>query len=436
MNGSRIAGLMLGLMLAGAAPGLAQSVYGCTGLDDRNSMPSLEGDRGVFYRIDPDMRMFHAFSDESIAQLAGLSKALKSLGTTLVYVPLPTKGLAMPAQLPQAARDYGFDVVLATTVYDQSLRRLDEAGVVTANLRTALSVDADSAPSMYPTDYRLTAAGSERAAKAIAATLGKTTGFADLPQGQFATSVASKQTLPSDMRAALQRHCQITLPELVVDSFATIRLQGTAAANNTALLGSTATSARIAVVGTEHTGEASSNFAGYLSQASGLDVQQYTVMGGGSFAAISSYLTSRAFQEQRPAYLVWINPVENNLAQFGDQPLRELKAAAAGTCRVPLPAGPGITANSVTADLSALDRTQNYTLFVDAEGTAARRAQFDFQSAAGLVRTRTVTRHPDQVATGRFYMPMSAMWPEGALAVTITLDVPAAAPVRVTACFD
>jgi alginate biosynthesis protein AlgX len=266
--------------------------------------------------------------------------------------------------------------------------------------------------------------------------LGTTKGFADLPKGTFATSITGKETLPSDMRAALQRNCQITLPDVLVDAYATTRLQGLGATTDNAIFGGAATNARIALVGTEHTGEKSSNLAGYLSQASGLEVQQYTVTGGGSYAAISSYLTSRAFQDQRPAYLVWINPVENNLAQFGDQPMRELKAAAAGSCRVPMPAGPGITAGTVMADLSALDRSQSYTLFVDAEGTAAKRAQFDFVSAAGLVRTRTIIRHPDQVATGRFYMPMSGLWAEGALSVSITLDVPATTPVRVTACFD
>jgi alginate biosynthesis protein AlgX len=428
--------LALLLTLAFAPPAMAQSIYGCTGLDDTNGLPAVEGDNGVFYRVDPDLRMFNAVSDESVARLAVLSQALASLGTTLVYVPLPSKGLAMPDQLPQAARDYGFDVVLATTVYEDILKRLRDAGVVTADVRRALRAGADTPPSIFPTDYRLTAAGAERAATAIAAAMATTPGFKDLQKGRFASSVAGKETLPSDMRAALQRHCQITLPELLVDTFATTRLQGQAVAGDSTLLGSTTNSARVAVVGTEHVGAASSNFPGALSAASGLDVQQYTVMGGGSFAAISSYLTSRAFQDQRPAYLIWVNPVEDNLAQFGDQPMRELTAAAGGNCRVPLPTGPGGLVNSVTADLTALDTTQSYTLFVDAEGTQAATARFDFQSATGLVRTRTVHRNPGQVTTGRFYMPMSGLWPEGALSVTITLDAPVTNAARVTACFD
>jgi alginate biosynthesis protein AlgX len=432
-----IKGLVFGmLLLTMAAPAAAQSIYGCTGLDEISGMPSVEGDNGVFYRISPDLRMFHAVSDETVVSLQGLSAALASLGTTLIYVPLPTKSLAMPDQLPQAARDYGFDVVLATTVYEDILLRLRKAGVVTADVRSALRVSPEMPPSIYATDYRLTAAGADRAAKAIAAAMTETPGYGDLQKGRFASSVTGKETLASDVRARLQRHCQIMIPEVVIDSFATTRLQGQVAATDNSLLGGTLTNARVAVVGTEHAGTASSNFAGALAAASGLEVQEYTVAGGGSFAAISSYLTSRAFQEQRPAYLIWINPVENNLAQFGDQPLHELTAAAGGNCLVPLPSGPGALPNSIMADLTSLDRSLPYTLFVDAEGAAAQSARFDFVSPTGLVRSRTITRHPDQRATGRFYMPMSGLWPEGAVSVTVTLDAPLAGTARVTACFD
>lgn len=427
--------LTLPLLLAFATPLQAQSVYGCTALDT-GGMPAVEGDDGMFYRVTPDLRMFHALSDDSIADLAGLSQAMAALGTTLIYVPLPTKGLAMPDQLPQAARDYGFDVALATSVYDETLVHLAESGVATAGVRAALHTQPGTPPSFYPTDTRLTAAGAERAAAAIAVVMTGTAGFADLPKGRFASSVTGKASLPSDMRASLQRRCQITLPDMLVDTYATTTLQGSARAADNSLLAGNGTSARIAVVGTEIAGEASSNFSGFLAQATGLEVQQYTVAGGGSFAAISSYLTSRAFQDQRPAYLVWVNPVENNLAQFGDQPMRELSAAAGGNCRVPLPTGPGSAVGTVVADLTALDRTQRHTLFVDAEGTAAMRAQFDFVSATGLVRTRTVLRNPGQVPTGRFYMPLSGLWAEGALSVSVTLDVAPASPVRVSACFD
>jgi len=163
---------------------------------------------------------------------------------------------------------------------------------------------------------------------------------------------------------------------------------------------------------------------------------QYSVDGGGAFAAISSYLTSREFLDQRPAYLVWVNPIDNNLAQYGDQPLRELRAAAGANCRVPLTLLPSRQPNTVIADLSALDPSQSYTLFVDADGSPAGEARFDFLSGTGLVRSKYILRQEAQLRSGQFYMPLSGLWAEGARSVDIVLDAPFGNNTRVSACFD
>ena len=96
------------LTLVAASGAAAQSVYGCSDLEGRQARASVEGTSGVFYRVNPDLRMFHAFSDESIADLAKLAQALDAHGTTLVYVPMPTKSLAMPDQLPPEAGEKRF----------------------------------------------------------------------------------------------------------------------------------------------------------------------------------------------------------------------------------------------------------------------------------------------------------------------------------------
>ena len=169
-----------GLAALLALPAAAQSVYGCSDLSGRISMPSVEGSHGVFYRIDPDLHMFHAFSDESIDLLAKLSQALAAQGTTLIYLPLPTKSLAMPDQLPQAARDLGFDITIATTVHDDMFRRLSEAGVLSVNLRTALRTAPEGQPSFFGTDARMTPAGARRAAVAMAGVISGLPGFVEI----------------------------------------------------------------------------------------------------------------------------------------------------------------------------------------------------------------------------------------------------------------
>lgn len=431
-------GLAMSLLPILVTSASAQSVYGCTDLAGRHNMPSIEGREGIFYRIDPDLYMFHSISDESVDQLAQLSKALKASGTILVYAPVPTRGVGMPDQMPQLAQDYGFNVDLAATVYVDNLRRLREAEVATADVRRAFRIASEEAVPFFATDPRLTPEGGLLMARAIAETIGQSKGFKAVPKSRFATQPGASAVLPSDMRSKLQRHCMIDLPKVEAVSYVTTRTQAALLGTNSSIFDNqtAASSSNIALIGTDVTGSPVSNLAGFLSQASGLDVLQYSVKDGGSFAAMSSYLTSSAFQNARPAYLVWTNPINNNLAQFGDQPMRELQVAATGNCPVSLHVSRGSDVNSMRIDLNGLDRRSTYSIYLDADGAQANEAQFEFVSRTGLKRRKTIIRNPEQAKTGRFYMPMSGLWPDGAISVEISLDVPFGPGALVSACLD
>ncbi len=419
------------------AQALVQSAYGCTGLDGQQKHAAIEGSDGIFYRVDPDMRMFNSVSDETADQMAALSKALASLGTTLIYVPVPTKSLGMPDQLPPAARDYGFDVDIAATVYSESIKKLQKRGVLVADARFSLQAPVADGPSFFGTDYRMTTKGAEREAAAIAAVIAAAPGFADLPKGRFDNSPAGTVQVESAQRSAMQRHCLQPLPLAETEAYAPTRLQGNGAARDTTIFGSgSGAGGRVAIVGTELDGDPIANLSGFVAKATGLETSQYAVTDGGAFAAISAYLTSRAFQDARPAFLVWTNPVNESLAKYGDQAFAELIAASGDTCRVPLPVSVDLQSNSVVADLSSLDASQTYTLYLDADGAPATSAQFDFTASNGLIRTKSIYRNRDQVKTGRFYMPMSGLWSEGVQSVQITLDVPLGNAPRVSACFN
>lgn len=437
--------LIATLAAAAAGPAAAQSVYGCTDLDGPGRWASVEGAAGVFYRIDPDLLMAQPFSDDTVTALADLSRALAAQGTRLIYVPLPTKSLAMPEGLPPEAHDLGYDATLAATLYDDMLARLAGAGVTAVNARAALRSADAKAPSFFGTDPRLTAAGARRTAEAIAGTLATLPGVADLPRVRFETRPASATRLASPMRVALQRHCLIPLPEVETETFATTRLDGGGASGNTLLgtplLGTpllgTGAQARVALVGTGYSGDPAVNLAGFLSTATGLDVQSYAVDGGGAFAAISSYLTSRAFAEGRPAVLVWANPVFESLADHGDQPLRELIAAAGDPCRVAVPAGPGSAPGHLVADLAGLDPAMPTMLRIDTGGAPATRLTLEVRGPGAPARARSVHRDPGQLATDRFYVPLDGLWPEAApmgATADIRLDVAFGAAPLVTAC--
>ncbi len=187
---------------------------------------------------------------------------------------------------------------------------------------------------------------------------------------------------------------------------------------------------QIAVISSAISGTSVLGYAHYLQALTGLQAGHYSLSKGGSLAAMSAYVTSREFQENRPAFLVWTLPIWENIARFGDQPMQELITAAGPTCETVLPMAYDKDRNLYQADLSGLDQSQPHTLFLDsdndndsvsraAEGAGA--ARFTFTSQSGAIRTRTIYRAADQVLTGRFYMPMSGLWPEGADRVDIQL---------------
>ncbi|SPF77991.1 alginate O-acetyltransferase AlgX-related protein [Pseudoprimorskyibacter insulae] len=193
--------------------------------------------------------------------------------------------------------------------------------------------------------------------------------------------------------------------------------------------------AQVALVGTEYTADPKLNFAGFLSESTGFAVNNLSIPGGGAFGAMSAFLTSDSYQQARPGFLVWENPVYYNLAKYGDQPMRELMAAGGAGCRLPVPVMGSMDANSIRADLSGLDPMQDYTLMLDTGGSNASLAQFVFTSSTGATRTKSVSRRTEQEKTGRFYVPISGLWSDGVRSLEVRLNAPMNGTPRITACF-
>lgn len=417
----RAAGFAVAAMLpAGAAH--SESAFGCHDLMRSGAIASLEGAGGQFFRFDPDLHADHRLADAVVRQLGELSAALDSRGTRLIFVPVPTKALVMPDLLPPAARGLGYDPDVAAAIYFGMLEDLGAAGVTAVDARRALIGAAHDRPPFFVTDPRLTAAGAEALAEAIVAQMAAAPGFARLPKKRFRTDRAVDEVLVSQMRLLLQDHCTAALPPLIAEHHRTTTVSGGEEVGRRPPSELPAHPPSVYLVTDEIVSLPYSNLAGSIAQRSGLETAIYNVDGGGAFAAISTYLTSQAFQDTPPAFLVWLSPVWNDLARFGDQPMRELIAAAGATCDTDLevrlsPEG------ALLADLSRQPQGTAMTLRVDA-AAPARLAAFEFRSAEGRTRRRTVTRHPGQEVSGRFFMPLSALWPDGAESVAVSLDVP------------
>ena len=124
MTRSLLFGAALAVLAASAAPALADaSAFGCRHLEDNPTLPAVEGKDGFFFRIFADLRMQHPFTEETVSQMSALSEALKAHGTTLMYVPIPTKSVTLPTFLPDEAKLFGFDEEVASDVYAELIER-------------------------------------------------------------------------------------------------------------------------------------------------------------------------------------------------------------------------------------------------------------------------------------------------------------------------
>jgi len=472
--------------LAGHAA--ADSNFGCVGLEADTDLATLEGHDGVFYRMVSDLRVDLPFSDQTVADLADWSRALARRGTTLVFAPVPTKSAAMPGWLPERARLMGFDLELATEVHLDILRRLEAAGVVTADLRAGMLAGEPGRRTFFGTDTHWNAYGAELAAMAVAEVLRAQPGFADLTKTRHETVEAGQRTAFSGMRRILQRRCKETLPEPITMTYETRAVAGPdaigiglgedaaldiglteppvldiglddpvphdAGPGDTAVLdiglddaapvaiGAGGAQDRridpadrlpVALVGTSFTDLAVSNFPGFLAQHTGVEVVNFAITGAGQYGAITSYLTSDDFQLSPPAFLVWEVPIYANLAQTGNRQMRELIAAADGRCSAPVAFEARADRLSLIADLPA-GLGPDHTLFLDTDNRATAAATFRFHDGAGRFRIKSMLRGKRARLNGRFYMPMTGLWPDGATRVEIDFPIPLGSAPGVFAC--
>lgn len=431
----RLALVMLALTFALACPGSsrAESAFRCKNLESDPALATIEGKHGFFFRILADLRMQHLMTVETVARIGELSEALKNNGTTLIYVPIPTKSQALPGMLPDEIRLYGFDPNIAQTEYSDQIKLLRQHGIVAVDLMTAMqSNDPVNAP-FFKSDFHWTSHGADLAAEAIAKTIKAQASYEGLTLSQFETVDLGPATAFSSMRRVIQRHCMDNVPEARTNAFTTKQVSQEGAGVD--IFGGDKSSAEIAIVGTSFSDAEFQNFGGFLSQHAGLGVSNQAVTGGNQFGAIISYLTSASFAENRPKFLVWENPIYNNLADFGSGVLSELITAARGNC-APIAAN-AITANGLSelhADLGTQSLQARDVIYVYAGDDGSRKAVLELHRRNGKVATESVERGARVQTSGRFFVSVEPMWSDDIASLVVKFDRIAPETARVGIC--
>lgn len=408
------------------------SAFGCSGIEDSTVLRSIEGKDGFFFRILADLRMLHPFTDQTAEKLAILSRYLEEQGTTLIYVPVPTKSMSMPDWLPERTALYGYDKNIAEDAYNIIVNRLRDRSVKTTDLVPAFREIASDTPPFFQADFHWTSAGARAAAKLVADIIKSTEGYEDLDKVNSETVSLGEVPQFSGMRLTLQAQCEDSLPEVITTGYETTTLEFESEDADLDLFGDD-TSNLVSLIGTSFSDSDVNNFAGFIQEYSGLPVYNYAITGGNQFGAIISYLTSEEFQEARPRFIVWENPIYNNLSQYGDGPWTEILASAKNDCSINLPFEFSDDRKTLVANVNGLEIGDEFSILADAKREGARKVGFTL-SDGEFQRSRTITRQDRLRATGRFFIKTTSLGNYDWNSLTVNFDKPVSASAEIRLC--
>jgi alginate biosynthesis protein AlgX len=288
----------------------------------------LQGEEGWFFRRGTDLRDFYRLGPNAMERLSRLNTALKRHGITLIFVPVPVRGIIAAAHLgPDVKQPIGFDVSQAVEEHRIFVDQVRQSGVEAVDLTHSLLANPDREELWYKRDAHWTPEGARDAARVIANTLERLDALKDVPRVAYRSRLGEIRINELRMPLALQRFCTEVLPLEQVRIFET----ASEASSASDLFGGDAATP-IAVVGTSYTAMPEFNFDGFLSEASGLPVANYAVKGGGAFQALLSFVHGPALRERAPKVLIWENPIYNELDKDGDLYFRQIIPALHGPC--------------------------------------------------------------------------------------------------------
>ena len=424
--------------LCGISPLAAQSQtssgFHCSAYEFSTALPSVEGKEGVFYRTFADLRLQHPMDERTVKLLGQLAKVLKENGTTLVYVTIPAKSQAMAQYLPEHAKDYGFDPAMGGWIYTDIITRLSAVGIVAPDIMSALQTVHGDERAFFGADFHWTSQGARAAAQEIAAKIKADPAYAELTPSTFESKPLGKEVAFSGMRRSLQSFCIDSLPPTETMAYKTSAIEN-AAGDGAALdiFAGDGGSLPAVLVGTSFSDSPINNFGGFLNEFTGLDVVNYAITGGNQFGAMTSYLTSDEFSEQRPRFLIWENPIYNNLAQYGSAPLEELIAAAGKSCTDVLSVTK-VDDYTVSASLVGKKVYPEDAIFADFGEEGARVASFELQTTDGITRRSKIERGQRLRGTGNFYLGLSPFRHPGYTTVSVRFDRPVTDATKISFC--
>ena len=250
------------------------------------------GPEGWLLRHD-DLATTFQLNRETLTYLVSLNKTLAAQGVTLIIAAQPPRGVALAAgSMP------GYAPSDALARYEAVRTTLQNAGLHVADLAKVVTQTPNY---FFKRDHHWTPEGSRASAQAVAQTLTSTPEFRSVvfEQRKFKTEAVRTEEQLGSFGKAIGQICGKNPPAEKLTRYRTTEVS----AERGDLFETSAP--LIALAGTSNSAREDLNFAGFLTQASGLDVLNVSAVGGGPQAALGAYLRSKTFLESKPVFLVW-----------------------------------------------------------------------------------------------------------------------------------
>lgn len=318
--------------LSAEAQEKAERRYQCRSFADHpfGHLQSLwQGTDGVFYREASDFNSDYYFTEEQLDAFERLSKALKSQGVTLVFSITPTRGMALDQGYKDLlGKEIDYDRELAASRFRAALTQLEDRGIVAPDILAAYDAYDGEDYLYYATDHHWSPLGAREAAKAVGEKIRTLPAFDGLTTYEFETRQDGDFNAVLNMKEEIAAYCGLENFEERYPLFVTAKVSSDA----DDLFGD-APEPEIVLVGTSYSGVENFNFAGFLQQATGLEVDNRAMNGGSLNHALRQYLTSDDFHDSPPSFLIWEIPgYFNYYYRFGPRLMRQSVPAVAGAC--------------------------------------------------------------------------------------------------------
>lgn len=235
--------------------------------------------------------------DGAYKELKRFSDTLKSKGTTLVVVFVPTRGMLHSEYLPEPSRSQ-YPVELARNNYRAIINKMKNEGIITVDLSKLF--DQPHKDFFFKRDHHWTPYGARLTAELAAEEIKKLADYKNIQKIEYKTYPSGIVRRAGTHQLALKDVCGFDLSNQVVEQFVTEPLN-----SDTNLFEESIP--EISLAGTSNS-TSLYNFTGFLQQSLGVDINNKSLAGGAMAGALLQYLPSDDFQNSPPKILIWELP--------------------------------------------------------------------------------------------------------------------------------